>query len=940
MTDRPARPRTPSLKLMKSAGRGRGTGDDGRIGGPGATSATPDGSAGVKSPPPVPRILGVDVLLDLSQPKFRLRYGQGADEGGASALVKALDATVPGGGNEVGLRLALDAGAGEARAKLFFRVPQHELGLAPDHAIRAFCRVRESSISEAASLLTAGGDLHVFVVTGGEQLVDLASGQPGYSLAPLAGEGAGLEWRELLDGVLPSIGVPCVADLIVRPVSLPEAGVAALREEIEHLSLLESAYTSERRSTGRSVDLARRGDPIAGRLRKDLEALLEVLLGGLVYEFTIRVMCSSPAAGELLSRVIGSSLAGGQRFDVVHLGPGDSGHEAALGLGRSFSGYGEGQRPVAALTGAARDAEQRLEALRGTDPARGLRLQRIRSLNRIVGREVGGAMLRLPTSRGAAFRTINLDTTAEGAANGATTGEPALVIGRAVETGHLFSMGVNELLRHVFTSGFTGSGKTTTIKVLLRQLWEKFGIPFVVLEPAKAEYRALLQCGNAWAGSLRIFTPGLERLSPLRFNPFVVPHGCTVEEHIATLTMCLAATMSLGGPLDAFLDAGVRWAYEEAGDDEEDLCEECNRFPDIDALLRGVRAVAKEAGYQGEVAGNLDAAIRKRVQPLTWGSVGRIFRTSAPFPAISDLLAWPTIIELQALSSRQQSFLTLLYLSSLLRDLRTLGPSRKLRLVIVIEEAHGLIPAHRGVSRGNEEADPEGHAARFLVKLLAEIRAYGVGIIVVDQIPSAVAPEVVKNTNVKITHGVADGEERDTIAAAMLLEPAVEESLSRLMPGEALVFFNGIYRAVHLEVDGSNGAGDPPDDNQVLAILAEQEWFREATERRLSAELESLLVSSKDELLEECRGVLARKGYQDHHSLQRVVAQTELTRRRLERRLGWLGRVLGEEGIGTVGKVYRERLHDLVRAVSSALDGRGAGKSSHAADDPKGGGHA
>ena len=922
MADKTVRPRKSPLTLMKGAAGGRAA--EGRKGTEKAAAAGVPPRATMLAEPPArdPKILEVRRLSDLSQPKFRLRYPQGAEEGAASALVKALNATVPGAGHDVGLRLALDVGGGESKVTLFFRVPQQEAGLAPDHAIRAFYEVRDASLSEASALLGAN-DLHVFVVTGGEQLVALASGEPGYSLSPLAGEGAGIEWRELLDGVFASVGVPCVADLMVRPIALPQASLAALRSEIERLSLLESAFTSERQTTGREAELARRGDPVAGQLQKDLETLLEAVLGGLVYECTIRVVSAAPAAGELLARVIGSSLSGGQRFDVLHLRPGDAGHDGALQLARSFAGYREGQRPIAALAATTPEATTRLEAFRHSHRARAERLEEIGRLNRVVGGEVATAMLRLPTSRGAAFRTIALDTTAEAAVEPEKAVEPALVIGRAVETGHLFSIEARELLRHVFTSGFTGSGKTTTIKVLLRQLWERHGIPFLVLEPAKAEYRALLQCGQTWERSLRIFTPGLERLSPLRFNPFAVPPDCTVEEHIATLNMCLAATMSLGGPLDAFLDAGVRWAYQDIGADEEGLGDECDRFPNIDSLLGGVRAVANEAGYQGEVAGNLDAAIRKRVEPLTWGSVGQIFRTDAAFPATADLLAWPTVIELQALTSRQQSFLTLLYLSSLLRHLRTLGPSRTLRLVIVIEEAHGLIPAHRGIAPGSEEADPEGHAARFLVKLLAEIRAYGVGIIVVDQLPSAVAPEVVKNTNVKITHAVPDGEERDTMAAAMLLEPAVAESLSRLMPGEALVYFNGVYRAVHLEVDGALGAGDAPSDEQVLAILKKQEWFREATARRLSAELEGLLVGREEELRAACEAMRVSGKLPDRTELRELAKQTELTRRRVERRLGWLAGVLGVERTKGIRQAYRDRLLNLVRAVARALEGPG-----------------
>lgn len=42
---------------------------------------------------------------------------------------------------------------------------------------------------------------------------------------------------------------------------------------------------------------------------------------------------------------------------------------------------------------------------------------------------------------------------------------------------------------HVFVTGVTGSGKTTTCHHLLRESM----LPFLVIEPAKTEYRMLLE---------------------------------------------------------------------------------------------------------------------------------------------------------------------------------------------------------------------------------------------------------------------------------------------------------------------------------------------------------------------------------------------------------------------------------------------------------------
>jgi len=49
-----------------------------------------------------------------------------------------------------------------------------------------------------------------------------------------------------------------------------------------------------------------------------------------------------------------------------------------------------------------------------------------------------------------------------------------------------------DLAKHLFVCGLTGSGKTTTVKELLT----KAPVPFLVLESAKRDYRKLL----AWTG--------------------------------------------------------------------------------------------------------------------------------------------------------------------------------------------------------------------------------------------------------------------------------------------------------------------------------------------------------------------------------------------------------------------------------------------------------
>jgi type IV secretory pathway VirB4 component len=82
---------------------------------------------------------------------------------------------------------------------------------------------------------------------------------------------------------------------------------------------------------------------------------------------------------------------------------------------------------------------------------------------------------------------------------------------------------IQALTRHTLITGFTGSGKTNTVLFLLDQLWRKNHIPFMVIESAKKEYRALARMPGF--EDMLVFTLGDETVSPFRLNPFELLPG-------------------------------------------------------------------------------------------------------------------------------------------------------------------------------------------------------------------------------------------------------------------------------------------------------------------------------------------------------------------------------------------------------------------------------
>src|SRR4029077_18960505 len=111
-----------------------------------------------------------------------------------------------------------------------------------------------------------------------------------------------------------------------------------------------------------------------------------------------------------------------------------------------------------------------------------------------------------------------------------------------------------------------------------------------------------------------------------------------------------------------------------------------------------------------------------------------------------------------------------------------------LRPLTVIEEAHRLL-------RRQETGAPAGaaaHAVEMFAGLLAEIRAYGEGLVIAEQIPDRLVPDVIKNTAVKITHRLPAAADAEAVGATMNMTQAQNRFLVTLNPGEAAVFADGM----------------------------------------------------------------------------------------------------------------------------------------------------
>jgi hypothetical protein len=369
-----------------------------------------------------------------------------------------------------------------------------------------------------------------------------------------------------------------------------------------------------------------------------------------------------------------------------------------------------------------------------------------------------------------------------------------IILDEGQPTGNWFEIGLDQFSKHAFIAGVPGSGKTNTSQFLIRQLWEDHHIPWLVLEPStKSEYRRLLQ--SPLGADLQVFTLGDETTVPLRFNPLEVQPGVQVQTHIDSLSALFNAAFPLFPPLPSVLYLALNRVYADRGWDAAKGSNPGGHAavvqPKLTDLYQTIEHVTRERGYDPQVTANIRSGLQTRLSGLMVGGKGLMFDVPSSIP-FETLLLRPTILEFSALGDdEEKAFLLGAILLRLMQYRQKAGlTGGQLVHVTLIEEAHRLL---RQVSEtvGTETANPRGKAVETFCNMLAESRAYGEGLVVVEQIPFKLASDVIKNSSLKIVHRLLAEEDRKLVGNMMNLSQEQQKFLVSLLPGQAVISAEG-----------------------------------------------------------------------------------------------------------------------------------------------------
>jgi len=353
------------------------------------------------------------------------------------------------------------------------------------------------------------------------------------------------------------------------------------------------------------------------------------------------------------------------------------------------------------------------------------------------------------------------------------------------------------LNRHVFVCGATGAGKSQTVRHLLESATGA-GIPWLVIEPAKAEYR--LMAARLPAAQVVVIRPGDLNVAPAGVNPLepaAGPDGTRfpLQAHADLVRALFLAAFEADEPFPQVLAAALARCYEQAGWDlvTGESAVPGADYPSLGDLQAAANAVVEEIGYGREITDNVRGFVRVRIGSLRLGTAGRFLGAGHRLD-FGALLGSNVVLEIEDCGDdTDKAFVTGAVLIRLAEHLRMRARAEgplppELRHLTVVEEAHRLLRQPPPGTGGG----PAAHAVEMFAGLLAEIRAYGEGLVVAEQIPAKLIPDVIKNTAVKIVHRLPALDDRETVGATMNLTPDQSRYLVTLVPGEAAVFTDGM----------------------------------------------------------------------------------------------------------------------------------------------------
>lgn len=329
------------------------------------------------------------------------------------------------------------------------------------------------------------------------------------------------------------------------------------------------------------------------------------------------------------------------------------------------------------------------------------------------------------------------------------------------------------------------------------------GVPFLVIEPAKTEYVdwAINYNSQNPDNPINVFVPGCKKYKggfvpkPLKLNPFELVwldknQEPNVLTHIDRLKSTFAAAFPMYDILPVLMEDLIYTVYQNKSTNW--LGEEpqfgITLPPTLNGMSVSVDKVISNHQYEERIERNMKACLNTRIDSLKRGWKGEMLNTMYS-TSWEDLFEKPCVINLSYVGDDVDKAFFMALILQFLYEYRSAQAEigeidyndNGCRHLTVIEEAH------RVMAKCDNPELPQYKSAMMFSNMLSEIRAYGEGMFLVDQVPTRLIPDAIKNTNLKITHRLVAEDDCKAIGESMGLNEEQRKVIPKLMTGQCIV---------------------------------------------------------------------------------------------------------------------------------------------------------
>lgn len=395
-----------------------------------------------------------------------------------------------------------------------------------------------------------------------------------------------------------------------------------------------------------------------------------------------------------------------------------------------------------------------------------------------------------------------------------------LSIGQIVDTGieqcTTYDINVNSLVRHTLVAGSTGSGKSTTCKRILSEILNPGdaggkSIPVLIVEPAKDDYvRWALEMNRILPPEKQftVYMPGVREfeghtLPQLGINPFEPAHApgakVDIQQHSEVFSTLLNACLPSEEVIPLLIEETVLktievWCERNDVSIDEGFVEPLKNYPTMEILSRMAENVMKGKTYEEKVKANFMEVLETRFKYLRRGMRGKILGVDHSVD-YHRLFNRNVVINISRLSGTKDKALIMSLLLQALYEYcascyandkayRSAAQRNELLHLTLVEEAHNVLLKPR---ESQSSGSPERAAAELFGNMLSEVRGYGQGFMIVDQVPTRLIDDAIKNTNYKIVHRLTAPDDQEVMASCMAFRDDQKYIIPALERGNAII---------------------------------------------------------------------------------------------------------------------------------------------------------